>query len=54
MFIFIIPVGLGFLHYWAAKWEIAIWISAAILTLAAVFSFSQYKKESWESLEMAE
>jgi hypothetical protein len=54
MFIFAIPAALGFLHFWAAKWEIVIWISAAILTLAAAFAFSQYKKESWESLEMAD
>lgn len=54
LFIFIIPVALGFLHYWAAKWEIVIWISAAILTLATAFAFSQYKKESWDSLEMAD
>lgn len=53
-FIIIIPVGLGFLHYWAAKWETAIWISAVILTLAAWLAFSQYKKETWDSLAMAD
>lgn len=54
MFILAIPAGLGFLHFWAAKWEIVIWISAAILTLVAAFALNQYKKESWESLEMAD
>ena len=54
LFIFIIPVGLGFLHFWAAKWELVIWITAALMTLAAALTFSQYKKESWESLEMAD
>ena len=53
-FIIIIPVGLGFLHYWAAKWETAIWISAILLSVAAWVAFSQYKKETWESLEMAD
>lgn len=54
LFILAIPIGLGFLHFWAAKWEIVIWISAAILTGAAALAFSQYKKESWDSLEMAD
>ncbi|MBU0697040.1 MAG: hypothetical protein KKE39_11055, partial [Bacteroidetes bacterium] len=49
-----VPLGLGFLHHWAAKWEWAISIAAVIMTGAAWLMFSYYRKESWESLEMAD
>ncbi len=49
-----IPVGLGFLHYYAAKWEMVIWVAAAIMTILASVAFNYYRKETWESLELAE
>ena len=49
-----VPAALGFLHYWAAQWEIAIWIAAAIMTIITWVSFNYYRKESWESMELAD
>ncbi|MFC5284600.1 hypothetical protein [Pedobacter alpinus] len=54
MFLMIIPAVLGFIHYWAAEWETAIWIFAALMTIAAWQCFVQYRKESWDSLEAIE
>nr|MBC7611490.1 hypothetical protein [Pseudopedobacter sp.] len=53
-FIILIPLGLGFLHNWAVNYEWAITISAVIMTGVAWLMFSYYRKESWESLEMAD
>jgi hypothetical protein len=53
-FIILIPLGLGFLHNWAANYEWAITIAALILTGVAWLMFNYYRKESWESLEMAD
>ena len=50
----LLPLGLGFLHHWAAEWETVIWISAAIMTFFAWLTFTTYKKETWESIEMAD
>ncbi|MBK0383383.1 hypothetical protein I5M32_10460 [Pedobacter sp. SD-b] len=49
-----VPAGLGFLHYWAAQWETAIWIAAVTMTVIAWTCFNYYRKESWESMELAE
>jgi ABC-2 type transport system permease protein len=53
-FIIIVPLGIGFLHHWAAQWETAIWISAIIMTFFAWLAFNSYKKETWESIQMAD
>lgn len=53
-FIMVIPAGLGFIHYWAAKWEMVIWIFTALMTVAAWQCFVHYRKESWDSLEAPE
>lgn len=53
-FIMSIPLGFGFLHYWAAQWEIVIWIAAAFMTIIAWVAFSFYRKETWDSLELAD
>ena len=53
-FIMLIPVAFGFLHNWAAKWETVIWMSAALMTFFTWISFASFKKETWESLEMAD
>lgn len=50
----LVPVGIGFLHHWAAKWEWVITISAILMTGAALLMFNYYRKESWENLEMAD
>ena len=52
MLILSIPIGMGFLHNFAVKWEIVIWISAIIMTALAWVSFNHYRKETWESLEL--
>ncbi|MEO5911187.1 MAG: hypothetical protein ABIP95_09890 [Pelobium sp.] len=49
-----VPLGFGFLHYWAAQWEIVIWIAAAFMTIIAWVAFSFYRKETWDSLELAD
>jgi ABC-2 type transport system permease protein len=52
LLIMAIPVALGFLHNFAVKWEIVIWIAALIMTAVAWVSFNHYRKETWESLEL--
>lgn len=52
--IMLLPLGLGFLHHWAAQWETVIWMSAAIMTFFAWLTFRYYQKETWESIEMAD
>ena len=54
MLILSIPIGMGFLHNFAVKWEIVIWISALIMTALAWVSFNHYRKETWESLELVD
>jgi hypothetical protein len=54
MLILSIPVGLGFLHNFAVKWEIVIWIAALIMSVLAWVSFNQYRKETWNTLELAD
>jgi ABC-2 type transport system permease protein len=54
MLIITIPIGLGFLHNFAVKWEIVIWVAAAIMSVLACISFNYYRKETWESLELVD
>ncbi len=47
-----VPAALGFLHYWAAQWETAIWIAAILMTIVTWVMFTFYRKESWENMEL--
>lgn len=51
--IMIVPAALGFAHYFVAKWEIAIWTAAVIMTIITWVAFTFYRKESWENMELA-
>ena len=53
-FIMVIPVALGFAHYFVAKWEIVIWIAAVMMTVITVVAFTFYRKESWENMELVD
>ncbi|WP_040298804.1 hypothetical protein, partial [Arcticibacter svalbardensis] len=52
--VMLVPMLFGFLHYYTARWEWAIWIAVVIMTFMAWLSFSFYRKETWESLELAD
>lgn len=54
LLLMIVPIAIGFFHYWAAKWETAIWAAALILLFIVWLMFNYYTKETWEKLEMAE
>ncbi len=54
LLLMIVPTVIGLLHYWASKWELAIWITAMVFLSLAWVIYKFYIKETWEKLELAE
>ena len=46
--------ALGFGHYYLMRWEVAIWIAIVPFLLINWIMFRYYKKQSWDSIELAE
>lgn len=45
---------IGFGHYFLARWEILIWVLAALAMIINFIMFYYYKRQSWESIELEE
>jgi len=52
MMAFIGAIGVG--HYFLMRWEMVIWIAIIPAFLIVWIMLKQYKKQSWESIEMAD
>jgi ABC-2 type transport system permease protein len=46
--------ALGFGHVFIAKWEMAVWLLIIPMLLINWIMFSQYKKQSWDAIELAD
>ncbi len=54
LLIFLVPSALGFMHYFIVKWEIIVWVLAAVLLLINVIMLKYFRNESWENLALAD
>jgi ABC-2 type transport system permease protein len=46
--------AIGYIHYFAMKWELLIWIMIIPLLIINVVMFHYYKKQTWENIELSE
>ncbi|HWZ36472.1 MAG TPA: hypothetical protein VNW51_09945, partial [Mucilaginibacter sp.] len=46
--------ALGFGHVFIAKWETAVWLLIIPVLLINWIMFNQYKKQSWDAIELAD
>lgn len=46
--------GIGFGHYLLMKWETLVWVAIIPALLINFIMFRQYKKQTWDNIEMAE
>jgi len=46
--------ALGFGHYYLMRWETVIWIAVILFLFINWIMFRYYKKQSWESIELAD
>jgi hypothetical protein len=46
--------AIGYVHYFAMKWELLIWIMIIPLLIINVAMFHYYRKQSWENIELSE
>ncbi|HTD99900.1 MAG TPA: hypothetical protein VK668_11480 [Mucilaginibacter sp.] len=46
--------GIGFGHYLLMKWEMVVWVAIVPALLINFIMFRQYKKQTWENIEMTE
>jgi ABC-2 type transport system permease protein len=46
--------AIGYVHYFAMKWELLIWIMIVPLLIINVAMFHYYKKQTWENIELSE
>jgi len=45
---------IGYVHYFAMKWELLIWIMIVPLLIINLAMFHYYKKQTWANIELAE
>jgi ABC-2 type transport system permease protein len=46
--------AIGYVHYFAMKWELLIWIMIIPLLIINVAMFHYYRKQTWENIELSE
>jgi ABC-2 type transport system permease protein len=46
--------GIGFVHYYLMRWEMAIWIMIIPFLLINWLMFHYYKKQTWDNVEVSE
>lgn len=46
--------GVGFAHYFLARWEMLIWVLAVLAILIYMIMLYYYKRQTWENIELEE
>ena len=54
LMILALMAGLGFGHYYLMRFETAIWITIAPLSLITWIMFRYYKRQTWDNIELSE